>query len=49
MSFIQKPYISKIIERFGINNARKVDTPIAKKDILVYLDPSYYADPSTVT
>lgn len=49
MSLTQETYIHKILERFGMQDARGVDTPIAKKDILVYADPSYRADPSTIT
>lgn len=49
MSLTQETYISKILERFEIKDARRVDTSMAKKDILVYLNPSYCVDLSTVT
>lgn len=32
-----------------MQDARGVDTFIAKKDILVHADPSYCANPSTIT
>lgn len=49
MSLTQETYISTILERFGMKDARGVDTLMAKKDILVHSDPSYCADPLTVT
>lgn len=47
MRLTQETYIHKILERFGMRDARRVDTPMAKKDILVHADPNYRADPST--
>lgn len=49
MFFTQKTYIHKILERFIMQDARGVDTFMAKKDILVHADPSYHANPSTIT
>lgn len=49
MSLIQETYLFKILERFKMKDAKRVDPPIAKKDILIHSNPSYYADPSTVT
>lgn len=41
MFFTPETYIQKILESFGMQNAKGVDTPMEKKDILVYADPSY--------
>lgn len=49
MSLTQETYISQIFATFGMNDTKGVDTLIAKKDIVIYLDPNYYSDPSTVT
>lgn len=49
MFLTQETYVQKILECFGMQNAKGVDTPMAKKDILVYADPSYQADLSTIT
>ena len=49
MFLTQKTYIHKIPKQFGMQNARGVDTLMAKKDILVHTDPSYHANPSTIT
>ena len=49
MFLTQKTYVQKILDRFGMQNAKRVDTPMAKKDILVHADPSYHADSSIIT
>lgn len=49
MFLTQETYIQKILDRFAMQNAKGVDTPMAKKDILVYADPSYQADSSIIT
>ena len=45
----QKTYAHKILNCFRMQNAKRVNTPIAKKDILVYADLSYQADSSIIT
>ena len=49
MFLTQETYVQKILDRFGMQNAKEVDTPMAKKDILVHADPSYQADSSIIT
>lgn len=49
MSLTPKTYISKLLERFGMKDAKEIDTLMTKKDIFVHVDPSYCTDPSTVT
>lgn len=49
MSLIPKTYISKLLERFKIKDVKEIDTFMTKKDIFVYVDPSYCTNPSTVT
>ena len=49
MFLTQETYVQKILDRFGIQKAKEVDTPMAKKDILVLADPSYQADSSIIT
>lgn len=46
--FIQETYIFKILERFGIKDARKIDTPIARKNIFIHSNSSYYVNLSTL-
>ncbi len=45
----QETYIEKILECLGMQNAKEVDTPMTKNDILVNADPSYQADLPTMT
>lgn len=49
MFFIQEIYIQKILERFGIQNAKRVNTLIAKKNIFIHVNPSYQVDLLTIT
>lgn len=39
--FCQEIYIQKILEHFDMQNSKRTNTSIAKKNILVYADPSY--------
>lgn len=41
MFLFQETYIQKILEYFDMQNSKRIDTFIAKKNILVYADPSY--------
>ncbi len=45
----QKTYVQKILERFGMQNAKGVDTLMAKKNILVHTDLSYQEYPLIIT
>lgn len=36
MSFIQEIYICKILKEFGMQDSKRIDTSIVKKDILIY-------------
>ena len=49
MSLTQKTYIHKILEQFGMQDAKRMDTSMANKDILMNANLSYRADPSTIT
>ncbi len=49
MFLTQETHVQKILDRFGMQNAKGVDTPMAKKDILVHADPSFQADSSIIT
>ncbi len=49
MFLTQETYVQKILDRFGMQNTKRVHTPIAKKDILVHADPNYQADSSIIT
>ena len=42
------PYVKKIQERFEMQQAEGVDTPIVKQNALVYADKRYQADNSTI-
>lgn len=44
----QETYIQKILECFGMQNSKGVDTLIVKKNILIYLDPSYQINSLTI-
>ncbi len=48
-SLTQETYIKKILASWGMQNAKEVNTPMTKNDILVNTDPSYQADSSTMT
>lgn len=41
MFFCQETYIQKILEYFSMQNSKRINTSIAKKNILVYTNPSY--------
>lgn len=44
----QETYIQKILECFDMQNSKGVDTLIVKKNILIYLDPSYQINSLTI-
>ncbi len=45
----EAPYVKKIQERFGMQQAKGVDTPMVKQNALVHADKRYQADNSTIT
>ncbi|WP_375449353.1 reverse transcriptase domain-containing protein [uncultured Nostoc sp.] len=49
MFLSQAPYIEKILERFGMQQAKSVDTPMVRQNALVYAEKEYQADSSTIT
>ncbi len=49
MFLSQASYVEKILERFGIQQANGVDTPMVKQNALVHDDKGYQADNSTIT
>lgn len=44
----QETYIQKILECFDMQNSKGIDTLIVKKNILIYLDPSYQINSLTI-
>lgn len=49
MFLSQAPYIEKILERFGMQQAKGVDTPMVRQNALVHAEKGYQADSSTIT
>ena len=49
MFLFQAPYVEKILERFGMQQAKGVNTPMVNQNALVHADKGYQADNSTIT
>lgn len=49
MFLLQALYIKKILEHFGMQQAKGVNTPIVKQNSLIYTDKKYKANNSTIT
>lgn len=49
MFLSQAPYVEKILERFGMQQAKGVNTPMVKQNSLVHADKEYQADNSMIT
>ena len=49
MFLSQAPYIEKILERFGMQQAKRVDTPMIKQHAFVHAQKDYQANSSTIT
>ena len=49
MFLSQTLYVEKILERFGIQQAKGVNTLIVKQNALVYADKGYQADNLIIT
>ena len=49
MFLSQAPYVRKILERFGMQQAKSVDTPMVKQNALVHANKGYQAENSTIT
>lgn len=47
MFLSQAPYVEKILERFGMQQTKGVDTPMVKQYALVHASKDYQADSST--
>ena len=49
MLLSQAPYLEKILECFGMQQAKGVDAPMVEQNALVHANKGYQADNSTIT
>ncbi len=49
MFLSQAPYFEKILERFEMQQAKSVNTPMVKQHVLLHASKDYDADSSTMT
>lgn len=47
--FFSEIYIQKILKYYNMQNLKGIDTFITKKDILIYVNPSYYIESLIIT